>query len=671
MPRKPDLSEADRAAVSQSVKHARLVEASRKMARIVKHTDPDAKTKGARTRLEKNLTKWMKHHGGEAFDRPFSDDHKKVIAKIETAINDGGLFALAMPRGAGKSTILKWAMLYCILTGRRKFVVVVAATGELAQSLVEFARQQISESDTLHAHYPHVTTYARATDGKAIKAKFQLRADGKTSGILWSKTTLVLPEVMAPDGSSYTSNGAILEGHGLTGAIRGKWKDTKSGKVLRPDFVLIDDPSTRESAESDSQCAMRERIITGDVLGLAGPRKRIAAVMPCTIIRQGDLAARFLDKDQHPEWQGETCALVNKWPDAQDTLWDDYATIYKADGVKKATAFYKKNRKAMDAGGEISWPHRVRDGELSAMQTAQNLLLEAGDQFWAEYQNDPRDALEMLAPYTLTPAIIESRVDRERKAFDVPSWVTRIYASSDINPSYAFSTVVIGFGEDQTAAVLWHGIHKLAISSELNKPAYDKAIFEALSDHAKEIAGIPCKVEAYAADAGGSNFDAAIRFCMESANLTGIPAYGFTGRGFKKYTTNGKTVVKGQIREQCHGAMDRKQGRIIRWVPFNADYWKEVAQRAFLGEVGAPAGASLYYGNHTEYAMQMCGEKLVDKGELGGMIHWDFRRVPGRNDFLDATAQCYALAAYHGIGTGGTVRRVRRKKRGGLQMINV
>ena len=36
----------------------------------------------------------------------------------------------------------------------------------------------------------------------------------------------------------------------------------------------------RESAESESQCDMRERIITGDVLGLAGPRKKIAAVIP-------------------------------------------------------------------------------------------------------------------------------------------------------------------------------------------------------------------------------------------------------------------------------------------------------------------------------------------------------------------------------------------------------
>ena len=179
----PRLSDTDRAAVSQSVKHARLVEASRKLARIVKHADPDAKTKAARTRLEKSLTAWIKRHGGEAFDQPFSPDHIKVIDKIEHAINQGGQFAVAMPRGHGKTTILKYALLYCMLTGRRRYIVIVAATEEMAHALVDFVRQQIQESDSLHEHYPHVTTYARATDGKAIKARFQLRAYGKTSCI--------------------------------------------------------------------------------------------------------------------------------------------------------------------------------------------------------------------------------------------------------------------------------------------------------------------------------------------------------------------------------------------------------------------------------------------------------------------------------------------------------
>ena len=122
---------------------------------------------------------------------------------------------------------------------------------------------------------------------------------------------------------------------------------------MRPDFVLLDDPQTRESAESPSQCAMRERIITGDVLGLAGPRKKIAAVMPCTVIRKGDLAHRFLDHAVHPEWQGMTFQLVKKWPDAQDTLWKEYADILReglGNGEGSGLQRILQKHKAMDAG---------------------------------------------------------------------------------------------------------------------------------------------------------------------------------------------------------------------------------------------------------------------------------------------------------------------------------
>ena len=59
-----------------------------------------------------------------------------------------------------------------------------------------------------------------------------------------------------------------------------------------------------------SQCATRERIIAGAVLGLAGPGKKIAGIMPCTVIHPGDLADRILDREKHPEWNGERTKLV-------------------------------------------------------------------------------------------------------------------------------------------------------------------------------------------------------------------------------------------------------------------------------------------------------------------------------------------------------------------------
>jgi hypothetical protein len=682
----PRLSDTDRAAVSQSVKHARLVEASRKLARIVKHTDPDAKTKAARTRLEKSLTKWIKRHGGEAFDQPFSADHIKVIEKIERAINKGGLFALAMPRGHGKSTLLKWATLYCLLTGRRRYVVIVAATAEMAQAVVDFVRQQIQESDSLHAHYPHVTTYARATDGKAIKARFQLRADGKTSGIHWSKTTLVLPEVLTPDGkpypahggkvasvpldgcmkgmAHYPSNGAILEGHGLTGAIRGKWRDTKTGKVLRPDFVLLDDPQTRESAESESQCAMRERIITGDVLGLAGPRKKIAAVMPCTIVQPGDLAARFLDHQAHPEWSGETCSLVETWPDEQDGLWAEYAHLYRdgiaqGQGTKAAFDFYRANRAAMDKGAVVSWKERIRDGEVSALHTAENLLIETGDQFWAEYQNEPKRH-GVGSVYLLTPEIVQSRA-QDRAPGVVPDWAQIVVAATDINPSYALSTAVVAFGANQVAAVLWYGLHKMAVAKETTEIEKRRIIYEHLAAHGREIAGLPCRPGSWFIDGGGSPEGCVIQLAFNSPQICGLQAACCFGRNAQQFRPVTKATYRVRQGEQYQHVSERRDRQ---WIIYNADYWREVSQRGWTGEPGAPGSCSLPRGTHADFAYQCTREPLEKKGPgLRGNLEWAYHKTNEVHDYGDCMHMAYMGAAVSGIGTGGQVVAMPARKK--------
>ena len=38
------------------------------------------------------------------------------------------------------------------------------------------------------------------------------------------------------------------------------------------------------------QCAYREKIVAGAVLGLAGPKTLIAVLLPCTVIYTGDRA---------------------------------------------------------------------------------------------------------------------------------------------------------------------------------------------------------------------------------------------------------------------------------------------------------------------------------------------------------------------------------------------
>src|SRR5262249_20125759 len=58
---------------------------------------------------------------------PWSPDHLKVIAKIEQAVIHGGLFAMAMPRGSGKTTLAECACLWAVLNGHRDFVALIGS----------------------------------------------------------------------------------------------------------------------------------------------------------------------------------------------------------------------------------------------------------------------------------------------------------------------------------------------------------------------------------------------------------------------------------------------------------------------------------------------------------------------------------------------------------------
>ena len=72
---------------------------------------------------------------GATFSLAWSRDHEKVIAKIEQAVLKGGLFAMAMPRGSGKSSITEAACLWSMLIGAREFVVLIGASPSVRPAL--------------------------------------------------------------------------------------------------------------------------------------------------------------------------------------------------------------------------------------------------------------------------------------------------------------------------------------------------------------------------------------------------------------------------------------------------------------------------------------------------------------------------------------------------------
>jgi len=305
--------------------------------------DPDR-----REQCRRDFRMFCEIYFSAVFYLPWSDDHLKAISKIERAVLSGGLFALAMPRGSGKTALAQIAAVWALLYGHRCFVCLIAATDDAAGAMLKNIQAAFNTNDLLLADFPEVCQPIRALEGDARRCAGQL-CDGRKTNIGWKADRVVLPTV-----ADSAASGSIVSVCGLTGSIRGQSHTLPTGSIIRPSLVILDDPQTRESAESDSQCANRESILHGDVLGLAGPGQKIAGIMPCTVIREGDLADRMLNRQLNPEWQGERCRMMYAMPSSA-AGWEEYAKIraksLQDDGDgHEATDFYREHRAEMDKG---------------------------------------------------------------------------------------------------------------------------------------------------------------------------------------------------------------------------------------------------------------------------------------------------------------------------------
>jgi hypothetical protein len=387
-----------------------------------------------------NLRRFFEVYFPKAFPLRWSPDHLRVIDRLEECILHGGLFGLAMTRGSGKTTMMERAALFAILYGWRRYVCIVGATQAHASDILASMKTELLENDLLAQDFRSVCHAVRRLEGNARKASGQL-CNGKPTRIVWGQNKLVLPAVPEELDDGLAVGGSIITARPLMGSLRGQKHTLPTGKVVRPDLVLLDDPQTRESAASVDQTAQREKVVRGDVLGMAGPGRQIACVMTCTVIRQGDLSERILDRKANPAWRGERTRFVLSWA-TNRTLWEEYHRLRgeaqrAGRDTSQATEFYRANRQAMDAGAAVSWPERFDEGELSAIQHAENKRSDIGPAaFAAEYQNDPEPE-EGPETILLTAAQVCQKLNGLRRGV-VPLGASYLTSFVDVHDSLLF-----------------------------------------------------------------------------------------------------------------------------------------------------------------------------------------------------------------------------------------
>jgi hypothetical protein len=156
--------------------------------------------------------------------------------------------------------------------------------------MLESIKVEFETNDHLCEDYPEAVFPIHSLERIHNRAKGQL-CNGKHTRIVWTADEIVLPTI---EGSK--ASGAIIRVAGIESRIRGMKFKRADGRAVRPSLVVLDDPQTDESARSDPQVRSRLETLNGAILNLAGPGQKISGIMPCTVIRPGDLADQILDR---------------------------------------------------------------------------------------------------------------------------------------------------------------------------------------------------------------------------------------------------------------------------------------------------------------------------------------------------------------------------------------
>jgi len=626
---------------------------------------------------EYNLRQFCETYFPAAYYLPFCADHLRIIAELERVVLQGGLLALAMPRGSGKSTLCRCATLWAILYGHRRYVTIIGATEAAARGELQKIKAELSHNDRLLEDFADAVYPIRRLENDARRCTGQL-CEGRQTNIAWTVDRLVMPDV-----ENSPSAGSVVTVAGLTGALRGQSHTLPSGEILRPELVLLDDPQTRESANSPAQSATRAQIVGGDILHMGAPGHTLAAVMPCTVICPGDLADRMLNRDVHPEWNGERTQALYALP-VNGQLWEEYASMLRDDlrnkrGRQRANDFYTDRRSAMDAGARVAWPERFNDEEVSGLQHCMNVKILNEEAFHAEYQNQPVKAGGEDVTHLTAEEVAQKLNGRARGA--IPAECEFLTMAVDVHDrllywtlvawSAKFNGYILDYGSYPDQRKRYYTLRNAtrtlgraapgagstgAIYAGLEKLTTDILTREFTRDDGAQMHVGRCLIDA------GYEASTVHQFCRQSSHsavLFPVRGQGI-GAGNKPITD-----------------YNRKQGDRIGWhwwIPkptnrrgqrhlrVDTNHWKSFVMKRLATAMGDDGCLSLWGDNpstHQLFSEHIVAETAVRTEGHGRVVEEWKARAGVDQHLLDCLVYCAAAASLQGASLPGTAPTIR------------
>lgn len=280
-------------------------------------------------------------HRGRAEPSAF---HRWIFRRaVEIADGPGGAReVIAAPRGNAKSTF--WTELFplwCILTRRRRYVLILSDAIEVAAMMLEGIKTELEVNPRLAHDFP------------------QAVGQGPT----WQVGVIV------------TTGGAKVQAGGAGKRIRGARHGSQ-----RPDLAVLDDIENDENVRSPEQRDKRETWVDRAVEPIGPPDGSMDLIYVGTVLHVDGVLSRKL---ANPMWRATHFRAVIHWPDRMD-LWDQWEGVLHNEGQDAAVAFLAEHRADMMAGAEVLWP------EVQPFDRLMSIRARIGRAaFASEYQNDP------------------------------------------------------------------------------------------------------------------------------------------------------------------------------------------------------------------------------------------------------------------------------------------
>ena len=608
-----------------------------------------------RKEAESDIVRWVKIYvcNGLLLDDEPPPLGEQILREMWQAIFDARPYLIEQARGSGKTSYIESVVLAAIAQGKRDFVVLIGQNYVSAQNMLSDVFRVVVEPSAFSEDYPDLCLPFTISPGSFRRRQTY---NGVSTSIEKNVNKLVFARLKESDGTEAPTSSSCIVVRGITGGLRGLKHGTK-----RPSCVVLDDIQDDETAESDSQIEKLMSIINKSVLNLGGKGK-IACLQAATPICSDDLVQR-IEKDK--AWKTTRFPAIIHWPKdyvdhPTDGMWAKYFAYYDEENAigsthEKSLNYYKRHQKKMDKGSEVLNPKRYKesDGHISAIQALMDRLHQIGESaFFCEFQMMPKRVDLALH---ITPKDVVSRINQSILKNQIPDGYVFCCGGIDLNTSYGATIALACIKTDSTIAVIRHKINKLVIDQQLPDVQYNQTLYNELGKIFKRLKELGLKINAVGIDAGGRNLSAVCEFAKNSMDVYGIPSCGMIGKAstnFNPYVKSrlrnavGRTVLCGDQKEHL------KAGSGYKFMFFDSDHFREIVQRSFLVETGAPGSCNLYKDlplEHVEFANQVCNEQLRWKKAKGdGRIEYNWKSKEP-HDYLDSLAMIRAIAEHEGL----------------------